>query len=333
MHILLVDDDPVFSDIIIARLAKRGQTEVTRAESAKHALDLIDSRSRPFDCYLLDVMMEDMNGIELCHLLRQRADCKTAPMIMLTASQEAPLMDQAFKAGATDFLRKPLSEVELAGRITMAMLLVETTRNEKTSRDALQALLSSAPIPRTLAVDERLCFSDVNGMMDYYEMENHLLRLKDGFYQISVFRIRVPGFEKRTKQAQRSSMLRQLHIISEQISGAVATKRLLLTYVGRGRFICCIVGRQSRISTPFQNRLQNTDCEALKDPGVKSGEDNSIVVTALSDHHILTKATAIDLVRNEFDLVASLNAASLPNVDVIEDSIFDRTDKLVGAAT
>lgn len=333
MRILLVDDDPVFSDIIVAKLEKRGQTAVTRADSAEQALELIDRQSRPFDCYLLDIMMDGMDGIELCRRIRQRADCKTAPLIMITASQEAPLMDQAFQAGATDFLRKPLNEVELAGRITMAMLLVQAVQNEKQGRNALQAVLSSTPSSRSLAVAERVCFSDVDGMMDYHEMENYLLRLKDGLYQISVFRIRIPGFEKCAKNSERAATLHQLHTVSEKIAGAVATNRLLLTYVGWGRFICCVIGRQSRVSAPFQNRLQDSACKALRALGANSGSDIELFISELNDCHILTKVAAINLVRNEFDVAAALTTACLPDVDTIKDSIFNRIDRLVSAAS
>jgi CheY-like chemotaxis protein len=233
-------------------------------------------------------------------------------MIMMTANQETSLMGRAFQAGATDFLRKPLNDAELAGRITTAMLLVELTQQERQSRAALQAALSPTPNSRSLAVAERICFSDVDSMMDYYELENHLLRLKDGFYQISVFRIRLPGFERRFRNSTRETTLEELHTVSKKITHAVSAKRLLLTYIGRGRFICCIIGRQSKVSAPFQHRLQNAASEALNALGAESGGDTDFLVKPLNDNPLLAKAVAIDLVRQEFDLVAALAANTPP---------------------
>ena len=331
VRILLVDDDPIFSDIVIAKLATYGHADVTRARSAEHALELVDQQRYPFDCYLLDIMLGDMDGIELCRNLRLRRDCKSAPVIMITASQEAPLMGLAFQAGATDFLRKPLNEAEFSGRITTAKLVFESMQREKKGRDALQALISSGPNSKSLQDGERVCFSDVPGMVDYHELENRLLRLEDGFYQLSVFRIRIRRFRRKIGQnADRAVILRLLHAVSVKVADVVPTKSLLLAYIGRGRFICCIVGRQSKVSGLFQSQLQIAACEALEKFGVDNS-DREFDISQLNERHIVTKAAAIALVRNEFDLISAPAAASLPDVDAIEDIIIDRTARLVRA--
>lgn len=329
MRILLVDDDPVFSDIIIARLASRGHEDVTLARSAEHALNFVENAVDPFECYLLDIMLGDMDGIELCRRLRQRADCKSAPVIMITASQQAPLMDIAYEAGATDFLRKPLDEAELAGRITTAMLLVTSMRRERIERAALNMMLSSDTTSRTMSLAERLSFADIPGMMEYHALENRLLRLEDGLYQLSIFRIRIPGFQKLNQRSDRVETLQGLHDVSAKIAAAIPGRDLLLSYIGRGRFICCVLGKQSRVSGMFHSQIQTIAVESLQDIELNNGGKIDLAVTQLNQRSIVSRATAIALVRNEFELVSFYSKTNLPDIRNIEDSIFDRTDKLV----
>ena len=194
MRILLVDDDPVFTELLCENLKARGFDDISVADSAYAAIETVDSQRIAFDCFLIDIMMEKMDGIELCAHLRQRAACQSAPMIMITAGEAETYMERAFEAGATDFMRKPLDPVELAGRINTAMLLVQTTRAEQQSRSALRALLSFASDFDLIDLAERVSFPDVDGMVDYYQIENKLLRMQKGFYPISLFRVEIRNF-------------------------------------------------------------------------------------------------------------------------------------------
>ncbi|MFX0543825.1 response regulator [Roseovarius sp. S4756] len=328
MNILLVDDDPTFSDIIAAKLEQLGHVSLTLASSAEHALQLVDATSAPFDCFILDIMMGEIDGIELCRRLRQQSRYKTTPIIMVTASLETPLMDQAFHAGATDFLRKPLDEVELAGRITTAMLLVDALKREKAGRDVLHSVLTSRGAPNGFDISKRICFYDVPGMMDYHELENRLLRFQDGLYQINVFRILIPTFQKACRDYDHADVLQRLRAVSEAVSDAVPGSSLLMSYIGRGRFICCILGRAGRVSAIFQNSIQANICSTLKTLSLKFNDKVEVSIDQLNDHQILSRAAAAALVRNEYEMVSSFALESPLQVDEIEDNIFLDTDWL-----
>lgn len=327
MRILLVDDDTIFTELMSNRLAELGLDQITIAHSAEDALRLVEEQRLPFDCYLLDIMLGEMDGIELCRELRKRRDCRAAPIIMITSGVEAPLMERAFKAGATDFMRKPLDHTELVGRIRTAMQLVETTRNEKRGRHALQALISFASDFNLIDLTERVCFPDVNGMVDYYQIENHLLRMQDGLYQMHLFRVRVRDFTALNKRTERAKVMQQLHAISATISQTVTARRFLLAYIGRGRFVCCVIGRHSMVPDMFQARLRQNAQEALKHLPASGDLDVRLDVSEISSKRILSRSAALSLLADELEEATAVRSAALPEVDMIENKIFSMIEE------
>ncbi|MCZ4353553.1 response regulator [Roseovarius aestuarii] len=328
MRILLVDDDPVFRGIFSEKLALQGLARITLAASAEEALELVEQQRIPFDCFLLDIMLGDMDGIELCHRLRQHPTCKSAPIIMITSNQSASLIGQAFSAGATDFLRKPLCDIEIAGRIRMAMLLVAATKKERQGRTALRTLISCGADFNLIDLGERACFADIESMVDYHHLENHLLRMPQGQYQFSLFRVRMRKFRTMNRNLDRVQVMRQLHDVSSRISDAIPNKRLLFSYIGNGRFVCCIIGRDTKVSGLFKNPDQISACTALKNLATEDAETPALEVTSLSNMNILSRDAIVALVRTEFQASNSLSSDSLPQVDEIEGRIFAKINEV-----
>ncbi|QIE45547.1 response regulator [Pseudohalocynthiibacter aestuariivivens] len=322
MRILLVDDDLIFSELFTAKLAAQGFTQITVASSAEAALELVDQQQHSFDCYLLDIVLGEMDGIELCRQLRQRIEARTTPIIMITSKQTSHSMDAAFAAGATDFLRKPLNEVEIAGRIKTAMFLVEATNREKRTRKALKALVSCGIDVEVIDPNEKVCFSDVPNMLDYYQLENRMLRLDKGHYQLSVFRIRIARFREISKLADPMKLVARLHSASVQISEAASSGKMLFSYIGRGRFICCVMGRETRVSGVFENSNQITIGNRIRDLGRDDGDPHSLEIKALSERTILQRDAIVSLIRSEYRMVSSFVQETLPEIDMIEDQIF-----------
>jgi DNA-binding response OmpR family regulator len=113
-RILAVDDNTDVLDLIKIMLKRYG-LEVIEAESGKQALQFLE-HDLP-DLVLLDVMMPEMNGYEVCHQIR--ADPRTAhlPVVMLTARTQPESRVQAFRAGADDYVTKPVHPAELVARL------------------------------------------------------------------------------------------------------------------------------------------------------------------------------------------------------------------------
>lgn len=105
---LIVDDEPAVCEILSTYLRIAGHSAAT-AYSAQAARDLL-LYERP-DALLLDIMLPDINGIELCRELRQHPVTADKPIIMVSA-YAPPLIDEALKAGATLYLSKPVKLAE-----------------------------------------------------------------------------------------------------------------------------------------------------------------------------------------------------------------------------
>lgn len=112
--ILVVDDD-VDSLKLIGLMLQRNGYQVLAANSGGQALTRA-ANDKP-DLIILDVMMPDMNGYEVCRRLRANADTQPIPIIMFTAKTLIDDKVAGFEAGADDYLTKPTHPAELASRV------------------------------------------------------------------------------------------------------------------------------------------------------------------------------------------------------------------------
>ena len=112
IKILLVDDEKGFVDVISKRMSKRN-IEVTRAYSGTEALQAL--RKKDFDVTVLDLKMEDMDGIELLKIFKKIAP--ELPVIMLTGHGSEEAARDGIQLGALDYLTKPCDFDELISKI------------------------------------------------------------------------------------------------------------------------------------------------------------------------------------------------------------------------
>lgn len=109
--VLLIDDEKRMLDLLALYL-KPHLYVCTKALGAKEALSYI--KEDVFDIILLDIMMPEMNGWELCTEIRQFTD---VPIIMVTAREQKEDIVKGLKLGADDYITKPLNEEELLARM------------------------------------------------------------------------------------------------------------------------------------------------------------------------------------------------------------------------
>ena len=112
IKILLVDDEKGFVDVISKRMSKRN-IEVSRAYSGTEALQAL--RKKDFDVTVLDLKMEDMDGIELLKIFKKIAP--QLPVIMLTGHGSEEAARDGIQLGALDYLTKPCDFDELISKI------------------------------------------------------------------------------------------------------------------------------------------------------------------------------------------------------------------------
>ena len=122
--IMLVDDESGMLDLVGLILQRQGYS-VLKARDGLTALALLES-STP-DLFILDVMMPDMNGIDLCRHIRSRPQTAETPIVMLSARTDLETKRQSFEAGANLYLSKLAVHRELA-IVVRDMLALRTTK-------------------------------------------------------------------------------------------------------------------------------------------------------------------------------------------------------------
>jgi FixJ family two-component response regulator len=130
----VVDDDASFRAAIERRLKKAGY-EVVTYPSAQHFLDRMPSESEP-GCILLDVRIPGLSGPELQGRLSELG--LTLPIVFLTGRPDFPTTVRAIKAGAEDFLTKPVSSDKLLQAIERAIANHEARRGLKSKLDMVR---------------------------------------------------------------------------------------------------------------------------------------------------------------------------------------------------
>jgi two-component system, OmpR family, response regulator len=115
IKLLMVDDEVGYVNVLSKRMSKRGIT-VTTAHSGSEAIQIL--RRHDFDAALLDLKMEDMDGIEVLKIFKVMAP--QMPVIMLTGHGSEATAREGIHYGAYDYLIKPCNLEELIDKIQTA---------------------------------------------------------------------------------------------------------------------------------------------------------------------------------------------------------------------
>lgn len=196
----VVDDDDSFRTAL-GRMLRACNFKVALYESAEHLLDntLRDERG----CILLDVQMIGLSGLELQARLAELGN--KLPIIFLTGHGDIPTSVRAIKAGAEDFLSKPVSATALREAINRALVRYDTIRQRHERLDALHALVA------TLTAREREVFDlVVRGKLN--KQIAHSL-----------------GTSERTVKAHRRSVMQKLQVSSVAAATSIAERLGMLT--------------------------------------------------------------------------------------------------------
>jgi two-component system cell cycle response regulator len=112
-RVLVVDDEPAIVDLM--ELYLKTDYEIIRAYNGKEALE--KARSEKPSVIILDVMMPDMNGYEVCKVLKTSVETQFIPIIMVTALSGKDEKIKGLESGADEFLSKPVNRLELVTRV------------------------------------------------------------------------------------------------------------------------------------------------------------------------------------------------------------------------
>ena len=130
--VLVVDDTPMNIKVLLDLLTVKGY-EVITAESGSVALEKIETR-KP-EVVLLDVVMPEMDGYEVCRRIRANPETAALPVVMITALDPTQERIKGLEAGADDFLTKPINQAELLVRVR-TLLRIKQLHDEVTLQAA-----------------------------------------------------------------------------------------------------------------------------------------------------------------------------------------------------
>src|ERR1700683_5346136 len=121
MRILVIDDSEDSRDLTEGALLSAGYTDIVTARSGWEALKILDvgratDEKSAVDVALLDIVMPEMDGVEACARIRNDPRYADLPIIMVTSLDDMNSLANAFVAGATDYVTKPVNRVELVAR-------------------------------------------------------------------------------------------------------------------------------------------------------------------------------------------------------------------------
>lgn len=124
-NILIVDDEAINLTILENHLQQQPY-RITKAANGRDALDKLAQAN--YDLVILDLMMPDLSGYEVCRHIRQRFTPVELPVLILTVRNKPDDIARAFETGANDYLAKPFDKRELLARISALLLMKKSLR-------------------------------------------------------------------------------------------------------------------------------------------------------------------------------------------------------------
>ncbi|MGQ9556622.1 MAG: GGDEF domain-containing response regulator [Desulfurispora sp.] len=136
---MIVEDHSDNQQLLLAILNRAGYRDIVLADTAKKAMEILAGQrgavvEEAVDLILLDVLLPDMDGIQLCYRLKENSRLADIPVIMVTGVTELSYLQAAFEAGAVDYITKPYRKEELLARLRAAMLL-KKERDRRRARE------------------------------------------------------------------------------------------------------------------------------------------------------------------------------------------------------
>ncbi len=151
---ILIVDDTAQNIQIVANMLKAEGYQMAFARNGKAALEHTESQA--FDLILLDIMMPEMDGYEVCKHLKAKPATQDIPVIFLTAKIETDDIVKGFKMGAVDYVTKPFQQEELLARVTTHLTMQRLQNKLQSKNDELQLKNSEIQAKNTMLADREV---------------------------------------------------------------------------------------------------------------------------------------------------------------------------------
>ncbi|WP_370208974.1 response regulator [Pararhodobacter marinus] len=231
LTMLVVDDDEIACELLKAGLGAFGNYKVESVNSAAEAMEAITRRTRPYDCFFLDIEMPGGSGIELCSWIKSHEQYRETPAIMVTARSERAFIRDAFAAGAIDYITKPFDMAELRSRAQMAERLIAATRETGSAS-------ANGPARQSVGFDEAIVIEGIPGVIDYVAMKNYLKQLsRSRLFSTALVAFRLDGLNHAYGRLSAREFRALLTLATRKLKQAIGHPDALIAYAGEGCFI------------------------------------------------------------------------------------------------
>jgi len=133
--ILIVDDVPTNIQVL-GSILRNESFQIAFASSGKEALSLV--KTQRVDLILLDIMMPEMDGFEVCEILKQNPETEDISIVFLTAKVEKENIVRGFELGGQDYITKPFNPAELLARVHTQLKLLNQRKQLEKMNDLLE---------------------------------------------------------------------------------------------------------------------------------------------------------------------------------------------------
>jgi diguanylate cyclase (GGDEF)-like protein len=189
--ILIVDD--VMNNIrLLDKMFEGIGYKTVFANSGKQALEIIENQTTPIDLILLDLMMPEMDGIEVCTILKANPMYQDIPIIFITADDRTESFVTAFKTGAIDYIKKPFQKTELLLRVENQLRLNKAYAGLRKSNDEL--LEAYALLEQLVTIDPLTGLGNRRSLLEFGDRQ---LKLTQRYHFLfSIMMIDLDDFKK-----------------------------------------------------------------------------------------------------------------------------------------
>jgi adenylate cyclase len=232
--ILVVDDVSANLDILRARLSAQGY-EVLTAENGRQALAAVREQSP--DLVLLDIMMPEMDGIEVCRQLRADASLPFVPIVFLTAKSDSKDVVAALEAGGDEYLTKPVDPAALVARVK-SMLRIKQLHDtvQEQNRTLEERVASQVAALERLGRLKRFFSPQVAQMIVEGEAEDPLKSRRREVAVVFLDLHGFTGFAETAEPEEVMSVLREYH--GEMGRVILSHEGTIERFAGDGMMVC-----------------------------------------------------------------------------------------------
>ena len=307
-RVLVVDDEPSILELLKMALPALDNYDVSIANSAANALKSLEGQGPKFDCFLLDIQMPETNGVQLLEQIRAIPEYSDTPTIMLTAMSDRKYVDEAFLAGATDYVTKPFDMLELRSRMKAAYRLSQERQKVRQGLEVTTQLRNELAYNQEFSFDDPVTIEGIDRFLRHAEFDNYIKQLSRGRLfnsQATALKLMDAEFFFDTKSC--GDFKNVLKDVATALAKLTKKSGSMLSYRGKGVFLMVTHGSA--------NSAQSLDEITL----------NQLVETLISQR--LSECWAYVLIGDKVPMRPLSKAGAFATLDTAIESVNARNDK------